>query len=59
MNKTEINEFIKQMAEFGDVWRPEDVETIFYDSSLEEAVEERTTSINALSNRIKKILNEK
>lgn len=59
MNKAEINEFIRQMAEFGDVWRPEEVENIFYDSSLEEAVEERTTSINALSNRIKKILNEK
>lgn len=34
------------MAEFSDVWSPAEVEKIFYNSSLEEAVEERTTSIN-------------
>ena len=41
MKKSEVNSFIEEMEEIGDVWEPEDVERVYGVSSLEEALEDR------------------
>lgn len=41
MTKIEINTFIEQMAEFGDVWTPEEVKNVYGDRTLEDAIADR------------------
>lgn len=52
MTKTEMNEFIEIMGEIGDVWEVEDVERVYGDKSLEDALNARKTSIGMLFNNI-------
>lgn len=57
MKKDEINEFIEEMEEIGDVWEPEDVERVYGDTSLEEALGERRSELGSFFNIIGNILN--
>ena len=41
MNKSEIDEFIEQMEELGDEWNEEQVERVYGDMSLEDAITKR------------------
>ena len=46
MNKQEINEFIEKMEEVGDVWPEEQVNDVYGDSSFEEALADRQSSLH-------------
>ena len=41
MRRDEIDSFIDAMGDFGDDWEPEDVERVYGNMSLEEALEDR------------------
>ena len=57
MTKDEGAMFIEEMEEIGDVWEDEDVERVYGDMSLDEALAERKGSISVLGNIIGTILN--
>lgn len=57
MKKSEVNSFIEEMEEIGDVWEPEDVERVYGNSSLEEALEDRKTSLGKLFDIIGTVIN--
>ena len=57
MNKQEINEFIKKMEEVGDVWTEEQVNDVYGDSSFEDALADRQSSLDHLSDIINKVIN--
>ena len=46
MNKQEINEFIEKMEEVGDVWTEEQVNDVYGDSSFEDALADRQSSLD-------------
>ena len=57
MTKDEIQIFIEEMADFGDDWEPEDVERVYGDKSLEEALDARRGDMSILANILGTILN--
>ena len=57
MNKQEINEFIKKMKEVGDVWTEEQVNDMYGDSSFEDALADRQSSLDHMSDIINKAIN--
>ena len=57
MTEIEINTFIERMEEIGDLWEPEDVERVYGDRSLEDALNDRMTDISTFANIIGTILN--
>lgn len=57
MNKKEIETFIEEMESIGDIWEPEDVERVYGDSSLNEALEDRKGSVNTFFDIINKVIN--
>lgn len=57
MNKKEIETFIEEMEIIGDIWEPEDVERVYGDSSLNEALEDRKGSVNTFFDIINKVIN--
>ena len=57
MNKQEINEFIEKMKEVGDVWTEEQVNDMYGDSSFEDALADRQSSLDHLSDIINKSIN--
>ena len=59
MTKAEIETFIERMEEIGDVWEVEDVERVYGDSTLEEALEDRMGDMNWFANIIGTVLNGK
>lgn len=46
MNKKEINTFIEKMESIGDLWTSEQVQKVYGDKSLEDALLDRKRSIN-------------
>ena len=56
MNKQEINEFIEKMEEVGDVWTEEQVNDVYGDSSFEEALADRQSSLDHMSDIISKVI---
>lgn len=46
MNRQEINEFIEKMEEVGDVWTEEQVNDVYGDSSFEDALADRQSSLD-------------
>ena len=56
MNKQEINEFIEKMKEVGDVWTEEQVNDVYDDSSFEEALADRQSSLDHMSDIISKVI---
>jgi hypothetical protein len=59
MKKNEINEFIERMEEIGDVWTPEQVESVYADVDLDEALKKRQGEISIFGSIIGTILNNK
>ena len=57
MTKAEISEFIERMEEIGDLWEPEDVERVYGDRSLEDALDDRMADMSAFASIIGTILN--
>lgn len=57
MTKQEIQEFIDRMEEIGDVWSEEQVEDVFGNKSLEEALKERRSQIGSFFDIIGKAIN--
>ena len=57
MTKAEIETFIERMEEIGDVWEMEDVERVYGDRTLEDALEDRMGDMMAFGNIIGTILN--
>ncbi len=59
MNKLEIDEFIEQMEEIGDVWTREQVKDVYTDYSLEDALAERRSQVGMLLENIGRFINAK
>lgn len=57
MNKSEINQFIEEMEEIGDEWTPEEVESVYGEKSLEEAINDRKGSVGIFFDIIGKVIN--
>ena len=57
MKKNDIAVFIEEMEEIGDEWTPEQVEDVYGDSTLEEALADRKSSLDSFFNIIEKVLN--
>ena len=57
MNKQEINEFIEKMEEVGDVWAEEQVNDVYGDSSFEDALADRQSSLGHMADIISKVIN--
>lgn len=57
MTKAEINTFIETMEEFGDVWTADQVEEVYGNSALEEAIADRKSSHEKMAGLIGKVIN--
>ena len=57
MTKIDIDTFMERMEEIGDVWEPEDVERVYGDWTLEDALEDRMGDMMAFGNIISTIIN--
>ena len=59
MTKAEIETFIERMEEIGDVWEMEDVERVYGDRTLEDALEDRMGDMMAFGNIMAAVINRK
>lgn len=57
MKKNEIYIFIEELEAIGDTWTPEQVEDVYGDSTLEEALSDRKASLGTYFDIIGKVLN--
>ena len=57
MNKIEIDTFIETTGEFGDVWTVEQVQDVYGDKSLDEALADRRASYEHISSATPSINN--
>ena len=57
MKKKDITTFIEEMEAIGDEWTPEQVEDVYGDSSLDEAIEDRKSSLGSFFDIIGKVIN--
>lgn len=57
MRCDEIDSFIDAMEDFGDQWEPEDVERVYGDKTLEEALDDRRHDLLWLGGIIGTLLN--
>ncbi len=57
MTKAEINTFIETMEEFGDIWTADQVEEVYGNSTLEEAIADRKSSHEKMAGLIGKVIN--
>lgn len=57
MTAIEIDEFIERMEEYGDIWDAEDVERVYGDKTLENALDDRIGSLTIGGNIINTLLN--
>lgn len=58
MTKTEINTFIETMEEIGDIWTPEQVEDVYGDKTLDEALIDRKSACDKLGDIISIIIHQ-
>lgn len=58
MKQSEIVEFIESMEEIGDNWEEEQVEDVYGDMSLKEALADRKVSVGRMIDIIGKIISE-
>ena len=58
MKKKDIDTFIEEMESIGDEWTPEQVEDVYGDSTLKEALDDRKSSVNTFFNIIDKVVND-
>lgn len=57
MTKAEIATFIETMEEIGDTWTEEQVEDAYGNSTLEEALADRRSSLGKLTDILGKVIN--
>ena len=57
MTKTEINTFIETMEEFGDIWTADQVEEVYRNNTLDEAIADRRSSHEKMADLIGKVIN--
>lgn len=57
MTKVEINTFIETMEEFGDIWNADQVEEVYGNSTLKEAIADRKSSHEKMADLIGKVIN--
>ena len=57
MKKKDIATFIEEMEFIGDEWTPEQVEDVYGDSSLDEALADRKASLGTFFDIIGKVIN--
>lgn len=57
MDKTDITIFIEEMTAIGDEWTPEQVNDVYGDATLEEALADRKTSLSTFFDIIGKVIN--
>lgn len=57
MNDIEINTFIERMDEEGDIWEHEDVERVYVDISLDEALQDRMNELHWFADILNKVIN--
>lgn len=57
MTDLEIDEFVERMEEFGDVWKPEDVERVYGDRTLKDALDDRMNDMSCFADIIEKVIN--
>ena len=57
MTKAEINTFIEHSEEIGDVWDTADVERVYGNRTLEDALDDRMNDMMAFANIIGTIIN--
>ena len=57
MKKRDVDVFIEEMEEIGDVWTPEQVEDVYGNSTLEDALEDRKSSLGIFFDIVSKVIN--
>lgn len=57
MKKKDIDTFIEEMESIGDEWTPEQVEDVYGDTTLEEALADRKSSVGKFFDIIRKVIN--
>ena len=57
MKKKDIDIFIEEMESIGDKWTPEQVEDVYSNSSLEDALADRKSSVGTFFDIINKVIN--
>lgn len=57
MKKKDIDAFIEEMDSIGDEWTPEQVEYVYGDSTLEDALADRKSSVGSFFDIIRKVIN--
>ena len=57
MKKKDVAAFIEEMEAIGDEWTPEQVEDVYGDSSLDEALADRKASLGTFFDIIGKVIN--
>ncbi|MCC8164423.1 MAG: hypothetical protein LIO86_14985 [Lachnospiraceae bacterium] len=57
MTAAEVNTFIKTMEELGDVWTFDQVQSVYGNRSLQEALTDRHSSLSQFTNIIESVLN--
>lgn len=57
MKKKDVATFIEEMESIGDEWTPEQVEDVYGDYSLDEALADRKASLGTLFDVIEKLIN--
>lgn len=57
MTRNEIDAFIEEMEEIGDVWEPDDVERVYGDMTLADALDSRKSEMGTFFDIIAKVLN--
>ena len=57
MTKTEINTFIETMEEFGDIQTADQVEEVYGNNTLDEAIADRRSSHEKMADLIGKVIN--
>ena len=56
MTKVEINTFIETMEEFGDIWTADQVEEVYGNSTLKEAIADRKSSHEKMADLSGKVI---
>ena len=57
MRKSDIDIFIEEMEEIGDIWTPEQVKDVYGDSTLEEALSDRRAALGTFFDIMDKVIN--
>ena len=56
MNKQDIQTFIEEMESIGDIWTDSEVEDVYGDSTLQDALADRKASLGMFFDNIRKII---